>query len=173
MKYDNETAIEVLESTPRTLKAIVGNLSDEWTGKSVGETRWSPFDVVGHLIHGEKTDWIPRTKIILQQGQDRTFVPFDRFAQESESVGKTLKELLDEFETLRKRNVEELRMLNPTSEQLKLKGIHPEFGEVTLEELLAAWVVHDLTHIRQISVSLALKYKESAGIWKKYMTILQ
>lgn len=172
MKFETTKAIEVISCTPKTLKAMLENLSDEWTNERNGD-QWSPFDVIGHLIHGEKTDWIPRTRIILAKGEDRTFEPFDRFAQEKESEGKSLPELLEEFDRLRKQNVEALRELDPTPEHLKLRGIHPEFGEVTLEELLAAWVVHDLTHIRQISVSLALKYKESAGIWKKYMTILQ
>ncbi len=173
MKYQVEKACEILSATPVVLKYMLGNLSDEWTLEANDSETWSAFDVVGHLIHGEKTDWIPRAKIILDQGENLTFEPFDRFAQFEESKGKTLKELLDEFENLRWQNDEFLKVLNPTKEQMQLKGIHPELGEVTLEQLLSTWVVHDLTHIRQISVELAKKYSENVGVWKEYLTILK
>jgi DinB superfamily len=134
---------------------------------------WNPFDIVGHLIHGEETDWIPRAEIILAQGKNRTFLPFDRFAQFEKSQGKTLSELLETFVRLRKENLEKLQQMNLTSEQLKLKGIHPELGEVNLEQLLSTWVVHDLTHLRQIVIVLAKKYSENVGVWKEYLSILQ
>ena len=137
-----------------------------------GENTWSPYDVVGHLIHGENTDWLPRTKIILQQGADTAFVPYDRFAQFENSKGKSLQELLSEFKILRKANIDELKYLNIGSEELKLTGIHPEFGGVTLKQLLSAWVVHDLGHIVQISRVMAKQYKEETGPWTKYLKVL-
>ena len=173
MQYKTDQAIEILSATPKTLKALLGNLSEEWTLEANNSESWSPFDVIGHFIHGEKTDWIPRAKIILEQSKNITFETFDRFAQFENSKGKSLNELLDEFEKLRNQNIETLRQMNLTDEQLKLKGMHPELGEVNLEQLLSTWVVHDLTHIRQISIELAKKYSENVGVWKEYLTILQ
>ena len=172
MKFQIEQAVEILRQTPETLNSLLGNLSDTWTEKEDSET-WSPFDIVGHFIHGEETDWIPRAEIILAQGENRTFVPFDRFAQFEESKEKSLSELLETFAALRKENIEKLQKMNLTGEQLKLKGIHPELGEVNLEQLLSTWVVHDLTHIRQITIVLAKKYSENVGVWKEYLSILQ
>ena len=125
------------------------------------------------MIHGEETDWIPRAEIILAQGENPTFEPFDRFAQIEKSKGKTLNELLETFAALRTKNLETLRRMNLTEEKLQLKGIHPELGEVTLEQLIATWAVHDLTHIRQIVTVLANKYAENVGAWKEYLSILQ
>jgi len=173
MKFQIEKAVEILRQTPLTVKSLLGNLSEDWTGNDENSEDWSPFDVVGHLIHGEETDWIPRAEIILAQGENPAFVPFDRFAQFDKSKGKTLSELLETFAVLRKENLEKLRRLNITPEQLKLKGIHPELGEVNLEQLLATWVVHDLTHIRQIVTVLAKKYSENVGVWKEYLSILK
>ena len=150
MNFQIEQAIEILSQTPKTLNSLLGNLSDEWTKSEENQEGWNPFDVVGHFIHGEETDWIPRAKIILAQGENLTFEPFDRFAQVEKSKGKSLAQLLDEFAELRAKNIETLRQMNLTDEHLKLKGIHPELGEVNLEQLLSTWVVHDLTHIRQI-----------------------
>ena len=172
MKFQIEQAVEILRQTSETLNSLLGNLSDDWTEKEDSET-WSPFDIVGHFIHGEETDWIPRAEIILSQGENRTFVPFDRFAQFEKSNGKSLSELLKTFAALRKENIEKLQKMNLTGEQLKLKGIHPELGEVNLEQLLSTWVVHDLTHIRQIVTVLAKKYSENVGFWKEYLSILQ
>ncbi len=173
MKYNIEQAIEILSATPKTLRSLLENLSDEWTLVANDSERWSAFDALGHYIHGEKTDWIPRAKIILAQSENVTFEPFDRFAQFENSKGKTLAELLDEFEKLRSENIEILREMNLTGEQLKLKGIHPELGEVNLEQLLSTWVVHDLTHIRQIVRELAKKYENNVGVWKEYLSILK
>lgn len=172
MKFDIEKSIEILNQTPDTLYSLLGNLSDEWTLKKTDPDVWNAFDVVGHLIHGEETDWIPRAKIILEQGQNITFEPFDRFAQFENSKGKSLTELLDKFKELRHENIKILREMNFSDDDLKLKGIHPELGEVTLEQLLSTWVVHDLNHIRQIVVWLANKYSENVGAWKEYLTIL-
>ncbi len=172
MKFETEKATQILEQTPRTLRSLLGNLSDKWTSDKTNLDSWNAFDVIGHLIHGEETDWIPRAKIILDQGENVTFQPFDRFAQNEKSRGKSLRDLLNEFENLRLQNIEVLKLLNPNKEQLGLKGIHPELGEVTLEQLLSAWVVHDLTHIRQIAVGLANKYANNVGVWKEYLSIL-
>jgi len=148
-------------------------LSDEWIKNASNSENWSPFDIVGHLIHGEETDWIPRAEIILAQGENPTFEPFDRFAQFEKSEDKTLNELIEIFAAVRMKNLEILRDMNLTEEKLKLKGIHPELGEVTLEQLLATWTVHDLNHIKQIVTVLAHKCGENVGAWKQYLSILQ
>lgn len=173
MNFQIEQAVEILSQTPSVLDSLVGKLSGEWTTDKETEDVWSAFDVVGHLIHGEETDWIPRAEIILAQGKNLTFQPYDRFAQFEKSKGKTLPELLENFAVLRAGNLETLRRLKLTPEKLRLKGIHPELGEVTLEQLLATWVVHDLTHIRQIATVLARKYSENVGVWKEYLSILK
>ena len=173
MKFQTEKAVEILSRTPATVKSLLGNLSDDWIENAPDSENWSPFDIVGHLIHGEETDWIPRAEIILGQGENLTFEPFDRFAQLEKSKGKTLNDLIEIFAALRAKNLETLHEMNLTEEKLKLKGIHPELGEVTLEQLLATWVVHDLTHIKQIVTVLAHKYAENVGVWKQYLSILQ
>ena len=172
MKYNLTEALEVLEQTPRTLKSFLGHLSDSWLYNNEGENTWSPYDIVGHLIHGEKTDWIPRLKIILSDSADKTFVPFDRFAQFENSKGKSITQLLDEFEALRKDNLTILRQLNLSEAQLELKGQHPELGETTLSQLLSTWVTHDLGHIAQISRVMAKQYKDQVGPWVAYISIL-
>jgi hypothetical protein len=173
MKFQIEQAVEILSRTPSTVKSLLGNLSDDWIEKNENSENWSPFDVVGHFIHGEETDWIPRAEIILAQGKDLTFVPFDRFAQFEKSKGKSLSELIEAFAELRRKNLETLQSWELTKEQLNLKGTHPELGEVNLEQLLATWVVHDLTHIRQIVTVLAKKYAGNVGVWKEYLSILK
>ncbi|MCP5101963.1 MAG: DinB family protein, partial [bacterium] len=150
MEFQLEQAVEVLKQTPNTLFSLLGGLSGDWILKNEGPDTWSPYDVVGHLIHGEKTDWIPRLKIILEHGEAQPFTPFDRFAFSRESKGKTLHELLETFDKLRKENIEELESLQLAPHQFDLKGTHPEFGTVTLSQLLATWVVHDLDHIYQV-----------------------
>lgn len=172
MTYLFTEALEVLAQTPKTLKSLLGQLSDPWLYNNEGENTWSPYDIVGHLIHGEKTDWIPRAKIILSHSENKTFVPFDRFAQFENSKGKTISQLLDEFETLRANNLNTLKQLNLTTKQLDLKGIHPELGEVTLSHLLATWVTHDLAHLAQISRVMAKQYKNEVGPWSAYIPIL-
>jgi hypothetical protein len=172
MKFQLEQAVEILSQTPETVKSLLGNLSEDWIEKEDAEN-WSPFDVVGHLIHGEETDWIPRAGIILAQGENPSFEPFDRFAQFAKSEGKNLDELIETFADLRRKSLETLQSWNLTEEHLKLKGIHPELGEVNLEQLLSTWVVHDLTHIRQIVTVLAKKYSENVGVWREYLSILK
>lgn len=173
MKFKVEQAAEILASTPGVLKSLLGNLSEEWTKSFDDQSDWSPFDVVGHYIHAEDTDWIPRAEIILRQSENRTFEPFDRFAQFEISKGKALPELLETFAARRKESLETLISWNLSDEQLNLKGSHPELGEVTLEQLLSTWVVHDLTHIRQIVTFLAKRYDGNVGAWKEYLSILK
>ena len=173
MKFQIEQAVEILSRTSATVNSLLENLSEDWTKSDGDAENWNPFDVVGHFIHGEETDWIPRAEIILAQGENPAFEPFDRFAQFEKSKSKTPGELLEIFADLRRKNLEKLRQMNLTPEQLKLKGIHPELGEVTLEQLLATWVVHDLTHIRQIVAFLAQKYSENVGVWREYLSILK
>lgn len=173
MKFEIDQAVEILENTPLVLKSLLGNLSEDWTKSENNKDDWSAFDIVGHYIHAEETDWIPRAEIILAQGENRTFEPFDRYAQFELSKAKTLDELLEVFAEKRKESLEILKSWNLTEEQLNLKGNHPELGEVTLENLLSTWLVHDLTHIRQIATNLAKKYTENVGVWKEYLSILK
>jgi hypothetical protein len=173
MKFDLECAVEVLSATPATLRNMLSGLGEEWTASASDLNNWQPFDVIGHLIHGEETDWIPRARIILAQGENQTFVPFDRFAQFERSKGKSMADLLEEFREARTRGLAELRSWNLSEGQLELTGIHPELGEVTLSQLLATWVVHDLNHIRQIVTSMARRYDSEVGVWKEYLSILQ
>ncbi|WP_010228507.1 DinB family protein [Gillisia marina] len=172
MKFDLEKSIEILERTPKVLISMLSGLSRDWIENNEGTETWSPYDVVGHFIQGEKKDWIPRAKIILSDVGNKEFVPFDRFAQFEASKGKTLVQLLEEFESLRIANIEKLRALKIREDQLKLEGIHPAFGKVTLEQLLSTWVVHDLNHISQISRVMASQYKKEAGPWNAYLRIL-
>jgi hypothetical protein len=172
MIFDLENAYEILDRTPMTLAAMLNGLGPAWTASSGKQDDWAPFDVIGHLIHGEKTDWIPRAELILAKGENRVFDSFDRFAQFSESEGKTLNVLLDEFRALRMANMAKLRSWDLSKETLQLKGMHPELGEVNLEQLIATWVVHDLNHVAQIARSLAKRYSDEVGPWKEYLSIL-
>ncbi|MCT4629544.1 DinB family protein [Winogradskyella sp.] len=172
MMYNTTKALEILEQTPKTLNSFLGNLSDEWIHNNEGENTWSPYDIVGHLIHGEKTDWVPRLKIILSNSKNKTFAPFDRFAQFEASKDKTITQLLNEFATLRHKNLTIVKQLNLSKVQLQLKGTHPEFGEVNLSQLISTWVTHDLGHIAQISRVMAKQYKTEVGPWTAYISIL-
>ena len=169
--FSVDEADSILRSTPAVLRSILEKLPEE-ISSATDENDWRPFDVVGHLIHGEETDWIPRARIVLEQGENRTFVPFDRFAQFDNSKGKSLGALVDEFAALRTANLETLRSWKLTEEQLGLQGEHPELGTVTLRQLLATWVVHDLNHIRQIITAIATRYSGEVGPWKEYLSIL-
>lgn len=164
--------IVFLKSTPQIVFTLLADLPDRLIYANDGNNTWSPYDIVGHLIHGEKTDWIPRAKIILEFGESKTFTPFDRFAQEKDSAKKTLNELLDEFSILRNQNIRTLVNMNLSSDDFEKTGIHPEFGKVSLKELLTTWVVHDLDHIAQISRVLSHQYKNDIGPWKKYLRIV-
>ncbi|MBL4905710.1 MAG: DinB family protein [Flavobacteriaceae bacterium] len=172
MKFSTAHTFQVLEQTPTTLTALLAHLPKEWIAANEGDDSWSAFDIVGHLIHGEKTDWIERLKIILFQA-DKHFEPFDRFAQFENSKGKTMHELLNEFKAIRNKNLEYLSSLNLNKEQLQQTGIHPEFGKVTLQQVLATWVTHDLGHLAQISRVLAKQYKNEVGPWMAYIPIIQ
>ena len=173
MIFNVEDAIVLLGNTPSILRQHLGNLPEAWTSANEGPDTWSPYDVVGHLIHGEKTDWIPRLETILGSSTNKTFEPYDRFAQFKENNGKTLGELLVAFEQLRASNLKILKSKKITPAQLDLQGIHPELGPVTLRQLLAAWVVHDQGHIAQIARVLAKQYRDEVGPWPKYLTILK
>lgn len=172
MEFQITRALEILQRTPAVIESMLEGLSDEWLYKNEGGESWSPYDILGHLIHGERTDWISRMDIILEGNEDNTFTPFDRFAQFEESKGKTLNQLLDEFSQLRKHNLNILRGRQLTQDELKLKATHPELGKVSLSQLLASWVVHDLNHIAQISRVMAYQYRDEVGPWKAYMGIL-
>jgi hypothetical protein len=172
MAFDLEQGISVLERTPGTLRAMLGSLSPAWTDANEGPETWSPYVIVGHLIHGERTNWIPRARVILAQGPDRHFEPFDRFAQIRESQGRSLIELLDEFALLRLNNLATVAEWRLTEAQLALEGEHPEFGAVTLRQLLATWVAHDLGHLAQTARVMAKQYREAVGPWRAYLPIL-
>jgi hypothetical protein len=172
MNFNLQQALPILERTPSVVATLLKGLAEDWIYSNEGTDTWSPYDVIGHYIHGEKTDWIPRMNIILSDEADKRFVPFDRFAQFKDSEGKTLDELLNEFAALRAQNINKLKAIMPSEELLNKKGIHPAFGEVTLEQLLASWVVHDLGHISQIVRTMAKQYKDAVGPWTAYMGIL-
>ncbi len=163
MECNPSFAREILERTPATLKSLLGGLSNEWVTPNEGADTWSPYDVVGHLISGERVDWTSRMRIILEHGESQPFVPFDRVAFFDESKGKSLGQLLDEFATLRTHNIDVLLGFDLGDDRLALKGSHPELGQVTMSQLLAAWVVHDLSHVGQIVRVMAKQYGDAVG----------
>jgi uncharacterized damage-inducible protein DinB len=171
MSFELESGILVLERTPAVLRSLLAGLGDEWTRNNEGGESWSPFNVVGHLIDGERSDWIPRAGIILHR-EPRAFEPFNRFTHLTATQGKTLTELLDSFTELRRTNLRTVREWNLTDAQLELTGTHPELGQVTLRELLSTWVVHDLGHIGQIVRVMAKQYDQEVGPWKEYLPVL-
>ena len=171
-EFDVSTGCAVLERTPNTLRAMLAGLPAAWTDATEGPDTWSPYVVVGHLIHGERTDWIPRAQLILGQGADRRFTPYDRFAQFRESEGKSLASLLDEFARLRAENLAIVSGWQLTAAQLALTGEHPEFGSVTLSQLLATWVAHDLGHIAQVARVMAKQYRDAIGPWRAYLRVI-
>lgn len=172
MMFSLPDGIAVLERTPATVRALLAGLPEGWITVNEGADTFSPFDNVGHLIHGERADWIPRAQVILAQGANRTFEKYDRFAQVRESLGKSLAQLLDEFEQLRTLNVTTLRTWNLSDRELALIGEHPTFGPVTLRQLLATWVAHDLGHIGQTVRVMAKRYRDAVGPWRAYLPIL-
>ncbi len=173
MTFDLDRSIAVLERTPAALERLLSGLPEEWIARNEGAGSWSPFDVVGHLIHGERTDWMPRARLILETGEQPAFTPFDRFAQFEASRGRPLGDLLEEFASLRRENLETLRGWRLGAADLTKTGTHPAFGRVTLSQLLAAWVVHDLGHIVQISRTMANQYAEAIGPWKEYLMVIK
>jgi uncharacterized damage-inducible protein DinB len=173
MNFDLDQSIEILERTPFVIESLLNGLSDDWTNSNEGPDTWSPYDVVGHLIHGEKTDWIGRLEIVLSEGPNKTFEKFDRFAQFNESKGKSLDDLLREFKALRNRNIAVLKSKRIAASDFGKTGTHPKFGEVTLAQLLSTWVAHDLDHISQIARVMAKQYKSEVGPWMEYLKILR
>jgi len=166
-----ELGLEILERTPAVLRAWLGGLSPEWLAANEGPDTWNPFDVVGHLIHGERTDWMARADIIL--GGGGTFATFDRLAQFRESEGKSLAQLLDEFGEVRRANVARLRSLSLTDADLQKTGTHPKFGTVTLRQLLSTWVAHDLDHLMQISRVMGKQLTQDVGPWTEYLRVVR
>ena len=172
-QFNLTETVAVLSRTPSTVDAWLRGMPDLWTRSNEGQDSWSAYDIVGHLVFGERTDWIPRVRILLDKGESKAFDPFDRFAQFKESEGKSLEQLLDEFACLRKENMAALKALKLQPEDLRRRGRHPELGVVTLAELLAAWAVHDLTHVHQLSRVLAYQYRDAVGPWSAYLGVLQ
>ena len=172
-EFNLTETIALLSRTPATLDALLRGLPDTWVRNNEGKDTWSAYDIVGHLIVGERTDWMPRARIILESGEARPFNRFDRLAQQRESQGKSLEQLLDEFARLRKENLIALETLNLQQNDLSRRGTHPELGVVTLSQLLATWAVHDLTHIHQLSRVMAHQYREAVGPWTIYLGVLQ
>jgi hypothetical protein len=173
MEQNLPDTIALLARTPAALDALLRDLPDTWTLRNEGEDTWSASDVVGHLNHGERTDWMPRAKMILEFGETRAFEPFDRWGQERESQGKSLGQLLDEFARLRADGLAELRGMKLRSEDIQRRGLHPALGVVTLSQLLATWAVHDLTHLHQISRVMAHQYDAAVGPWQRYLGVLK
>ena len=172
MDFNLKKSIEILERTPQVLQDLLQNLSKDWIHSNEGGESWSVFDFIGHLIHGEKTDWMERTHIILDNSENKTFQSFNRLAQFKNSKGKSLSNLLNEFSELRNKNIVKLKALNLEETQLSMKGIHPELGEVNLKQLLATWVTHDLGHIAQMARVMAKQYQKEVGPWNAYIPIL-
>ncbi len=173
MKFSIQQSISILEKTPWVVEQLLSGLSEEWLISNEGGETWSPFDIVGHLVHGERKDWISRLEIILSERDDKKFSSFDRFAQFHESEGKTLKMLLDEFKFLRTENIKVVKSKNISESIFERIGIHPVFGNVTLRNLIASWVVHDLDHLAQLSRVMAHQYESSVGPWKEFLRILK
>lgn len=172
MDFDLEAGSEILARTPHILSVLLAGLPTAWTDATEGPDTWSPYVIIGHLIHGERTDWIPRARIILEQGPDRRFTPYDRFAQLRESEGKSLDTLCAEFAQLRMENLRTLAEWQLDDAQLSLNGEHPALGRVTLRQLLAAWVAHDLAHVAQIARVMAKQYRDAVGPFRSYLSIM-
>lgn len=172
MNFDLQESQDLLSRTPSVLDGMLRQSGTLWHSTNEGPNTWSAFDVLGHLVHGEETDWIPRAEIILTQGTDQPFTPYDRFAQFERFNDWTLEALLDRFAELRASNLKTLQSWNLDAADFKKEGIHPEFGRVTLGHLLATWVVHDLGHISQIVRVMAKQYSDDVGPWKAYLSIL-
>src|SRR6476646_10257760 len=172
MEFRFEDAVPVLQRTPRVLRELLRDLPNTWTDATEGAGTWSPFDVVGHLIHGERTNWVPRVEHMLEHGDSVVFPAFDREAMFSESKGRTLRELLDTFEHVRSQSLARLSALALTDADFARHGLHPEFGIVTMGQHLATWVAHDLGHISQIVRVMARQYTAAVGPWRAYLSIL-
>ena len=172
MPHNLQNTISLLTRTPAALNTLLRDLPETWTFRNEGENTWSALDIIGHLNHGERTDWMPRARMVLKFGETRAFEPFDRQGHAREIQGKSLGQLLDEFARLRAENLAELRALNLRQEDLERRGRHPGLGIVTLSQLLATWAAHDLTHVHQISRVMAHQYREAVGPWSAYLGVL-
>lgn len=173
MTHDLRETIALLTRTPAALDALLRDLPAIWVSRNEGEETWTVTEVIGHLIHGERTDWIPRTKRILADGESRPFDPFDRLGHLHESRGKSLAQLLDEFAALRADNLRQLEVMHLTPDDLQRRGLHPALGGVTLSQLLATWAAHDLSHLHQISRIMAAQYRDGVGPWSAYLGVMQ
>jgi hypothetical protein len=173
MSHNLDDTISLLTRTPATLNTLLRDLPESWTLSNEGENTWNAYDVVGHLVHGERTDWMPRVNCILRHGEAQAFEPFDRWAQGREIKGKSLPQLLDEFTHLRNENLNDLRALNLQPQDLDRRGLHPSLGTVTLSQLLATWAAHDMTHLHQISRIMAWQYHDAVGPWSQYLGVLK
>lgn len=173
VEFNLAESIALLERTPAVLNALLRGLPDTWVRGNEGINTWNAFDIVGHLVFAERTDWMPRARILLENGEARPFDPFDRFAQMKETQGKSLDQLLESFSTLRSESLSALQSLNLKQEDLVRRGKHPALGSVTLSELLASWTVHDLTHLHQLSRTMAYQYREAVGPWSAYLGVLR
>jgi len=173
MEHNLQLTVSLLTRTPAALNALLRDLPEEWTFRNEGDKTWTVFDVIGHLIHGERTDWMQRAKRILEFGETRAFDRFDRLAQMRESQGKSLGQLLDEFTQVREENLRELRAMNLQPDDFERRGLHQVLGPVTLSQLLATWAAHDMTHLHQISRIMAHQYREAVGPWSTFLGVLQ
>ena len=172
MVYRIDEAVAVLQRTPGVLRSLLAGLPDVWITGNEGPGTWTPYEVLGHLIHGERADWIPRVRHLLEHGETRPFAPFDREAMLREPSGQTVEQLLDTFDALRRESLAQLSQLSLTDADLLRRGLHPALGAVTLNQHLATWVAHDLTHIAQIARAMAVQYREAVGPWHAYLSIL-
>jgi hypothetical protein len=172
MEFDLDLSIDVLRRTPAVLEELLAGLAEPWVRGTEGPETFSPFDVVGHLVDGDETDWIARARIILAQGPEPRFEPYDRFRHRARNVERSLSSLLAEFAELRAANVELLRSWQLTTSELDLSGVHPSLGRVTLRELLAAWVVHDLGHLAQVARVMAKQYRDALGPWVRFLPVV-
>ena len=173
MEFNLKQSIDLLQRTPHTLHQLLHGIPETWSKNNEGPDTWSPYDIVGHLIHADNTDWMTRAEVILSEAGNKHFPPFDRFAQFELSKGKSLEQLLVEFEQVRREKIALLVAKNLSEADLDKFGFHPEFGKVTLRELLATWVAHDLGHLAQIARVMAKQYKDAVGPWKKYLSIME
>jgi hypothetical protein len=173
MEFEINRSLQVLERTPRVIEALLKDLDEEWIINNEGGDTWSPYIVTAHLVYADKTNWIPRVKAIVDEGSDKKFPPFNRLGQIEDSKGKSLEDLIASFKDLRKQNIATLKNILSDEKSLDLTGIHPEFGEVTLRQLISTWVVHDLAHVSQIVRVMAKQYKEAIGPWAAYISVVR
>ena len=173
MEQDLTQTFALLARTPAALNALLRDLPEAWTNSNEGENTWTAREVIGHLVHCERADFLARVRVILEFGETRVFEPLDRFAHLKESRGLTLAELLDEFTRLRAANIDELRAMNLGPAELSLRGLHPALGTVTMSQLIASWAVHDMTHLHQIARMLAHQYRDTVGPWANYLGVLK